>query len=193
MLSFSAMNLILASKSPYRKELLSRLNIPFSCQASHVDEDIFKEKISDPVQLSLELAFQKAHVVYQDNLDSVVIGSDQVSVLEGLVLGKPHTEENAIHQLKLMAGKIHQLHTSVCVLGLSKPIKWTNTTNLTMRNLSEREIENYVTADQPLDCAGSYKIESLGVSLFDKVETEDFTAIVGLPLMQLSHYLNPLK
>lgn len=183
------MSLILASTSPYRKELLSRLQLDFTCLPSHVDEDSFKEKISDPLSLSQELAFQKAKAVFDHNPDSIVIGSDQVSVLGDTVLGKPHTVERACEQLSKMSGQTHQLHTSVCILGMKEEVRWTNTTHLTMRSLTPQEIEDYVTRDQPLDCAGSYKVESLGISLFNRIDTEDFTAIVGLPLMKLSQYL----
>lgn len=183
-------SLILASTSPYRRELLERLQIPFSALDSKVDEDPFKEDITDPMILTKTLAFEKAKAIFKDHPEDYVIGSDQISLFEGEILGKPGSAEAAIIQLRKVAGKSHQLITSTCILGPNGFVyEWTNITTLTMRELSLDEIKRYVEKDDPLYCAGSYKIESLGISLFDSIETEDSTAIVGLPLIELSKKL----
>ena len=121
---------------------------------------------------------------------SLVIGSDQVISLDGAIFGKPKTRENAIKQLLTLQKSPHQLITSVCIATESKTINFSNQTKLTIRrDLSREDISNYVSKDDPLDCAGSYKIEGMGIALFEKVETTDFTSIIGLPLMELSKHL----
>ncbi len=186
-------NLILASTSPYRKELLERLHIPFEAKDSQVDEDPFKEDITDPMVLTKTLAYEKAKAVFQTHPQSYVIGGDQISLFEGEVLGKPGTKEAAVVQLRKVAGKSHELITSTCILGPNGFVyEWTNRTKLTMRELGLEEIKRYVEKDDPIYCAGSYKIESLGISLFDSIETEDSTAIIGLPLLELSKQLRNL-
>lgn len=187
------LTLILASTSPYRKELLERLKIPFDCIASEVDEDSYKEKITDPATLTTRLALEKADSVFKIYPQSTVIGGDQVSVINGQILGKPYTFEGACSQLTLLSGKTHKLLTSVCIMSPNQDaIQWTNITSLAMRPLTRAEIEDYVKSDDPLNCAGSYKIEALGISLFESIQTEDFTAITGLPLMQLGHHLRQI-
>lgn len=189
--------LILASTSPYRAELLERFEIPFEQIDSRVDEDLYKEKISDPLELAKTLAYEKAKSVFINNPDAVVIGGDQVSLFgpndrtgeHALVLGKPGNFENAVSQLSLLEGHRHQLITCVCVLSENSEESFQDITTLKMRELSNEEIKRYVTREEPYYCAGSYKIETVGISLFDEVQTNDFTAIVGLPLIQLSKAL----
>lgn len=190
--------LILASTSPYRAELLSRLDLSFEAVDSRIDEDGYKDKINDPLELARTLAYQKAKSVFNNSPNSFVIGGDQVSLIpaqessnkEAAVLGKPGNFENAVNQIKKLQGRTHQLVTCVCVLG---PEEFRDDiediTSLTMRKLSPSEIESYVKKEEPYNCAGSYKIESLGIALFDKVQTNDSTAIVGLPLIELSKTL----
>ena len=177
--------LILASTSPYRRELLARLGVPFQCESPGVDEDAAKRAISDPVVLAEHLASAKAQAVAERFPDAVVIGSDQLAAVDGEVLGKPGTAERSVEQLERLAGRTHELVTAVCVLRKrdGRTATHTDRTLLTMRNLAREEFERYVAADRPLDCAGSYKIEAAGIALFSRIETEDFTAITGLPLM----------
>ncbi len=179
--------LILASASPYRKSLLERLGLPFECVASEVDEDQYKSEIKDAVQLTKTLAKAKAHSVLRSHPESFVIGGDQVSLFNEEVLGKPHTFEKACDQLQKLQGHNHQLVTATCLLGSQGFEKtWVETIELTMRPLTHDEIKRYVEKDQPLDCAGSYKIEKLGISLFENIKGYDQTAIVGMPLMSLA-------
>ena len=185
--------LILASTSPYRKELLERLMIPFQTQDSQVDEDQFKNDISDPLVLTKTLAFEKAKSVFNHKEDSYIIGGDQIGLFENQILGKPKTKENAVVQLRKLAGKTHELITSTCILGPNGFVyEWTSHTTLRMRSLTLEEIKRYIDKDDPLNCAGSYKIESVGISLFESIQTEDSTAIVGLPLIELSKVLRTL-
>ncbi len=183
-------DLILASTSPYRRELLERLQIPFQAMDSGVDEDPFKEDITDPMVLTKTLAFEKAKAISKTHPHSYVIGGDQISLFEGEILGKPGSKEAAVIQLRKVAGKSHELITSTCILGPKGYVyEWTNRTTLTMRDLTLDEIKRYVEKDNPIYCAGSYKIETLGISLFDSIITEDHTAIIGLPLIHLSKKL----
>ncbi len=183
--------LILASTSPYRRALLKRLGVPFRYVDPNVDEGAFKLTNADPVELSARLAAAKAQAVAARFPDAVVIGSDQVAAIDGEVLGKPGTAENAVRQLSRLSGRSHELVTSVCVVRQADGERPTHTdrTRLTMRALSVEEIARYVAIDAPTDCAGSYKIESAGISLFEAIETQDFTAITGLPLIALCRIL----
>lgn len=182
--------LILASASPYRKALLERLHIGFEGIASEVDEDQYKEDIKDAVELTKALAKAKARSVYRTHQDAYVIGGDQVSLFNHEILGKPHIEENAIKQLLKLQGNSHELVTATCLLGPNGHEKtWVERIKLTMRPMSESEIKRYVEKERPLDCAGSYKIEGLGISLFEKIEGHDQTAIIGMPLMSLASRL----
>lgn len=188
----------LASTSPYRRQLLSRLALPFDYRNPEVDEDNFKEKIVDPRELTEVLAREKANAVASKLLKEgeknfIVIGGDQVSVFNNEILGKPGTKEGAIEQLLKLQGQTHTLETATAISsaqsGTLKFEVWRETIHLTMRPLSREEIERYVDYDKPLDCAGSYKIEGLGISLFKQIEGQDQTAIIGLPLMMLSERL----
>jgi len=181
--------LILASSSPYRRALLEKLCLPFAGLDPGLDEQPFKEKISDPEELTATLAYEKAFIIHNLNPEAVVIGGDQVSLFENSILGKPGNNENAFAQLKLLQGKTHHLVTAVCLIGPNGREAFIDKTTLKMRALTDREISSYIEMDNPLDCAGSYKIEKLGISLFDSIDTEDHTAIVGLPLMKLSKVL----
>jgi len=186
-------SLILASTSPYRRELLERLQIPFEALDSKVDEAPFKEDITDPLILTKTLAYEKAKAIFKNHPNSVVIGSDQISLFNDELLGKPKSKAAAIIQLRKMAGKSHELIPSTCILGPQGYVyQWTNHTLLKMRELTLEEIKRYIEKDDPLHCAGSYKIESLGISLFDAIETQDSTAIVGLPLIELSKKLREI-
>lgn len=179
--------LILASTSKYRQELLARLAYAFTSQAPLIDEENEKDPSLTPRALAEHLAFKKAESLAHPN--KVVIGGDQLIAFEGRILGKAHTSERAIEQLWSMQGKRHELITSVCVFDGLKTYRHTDITTMTMKPLSLPQIERYVKLDQATDCAGSYKIEKHGIMLFDQIETQDFTAIQGLPLIALSKIL----
>lgn len=181
--------IILASSSPYRKALLERLGIEFDCISPDVDEDSYKAKISDPIELAQVLAEKKAMAISSNHPDAIVIGSDQLLHFEGKALGKAGSIEKAFDQLKMLSGKTHELITSHCIINMGQKQIETNVTKLKMRNLSESAIKNYLISDNPIDCAGSYKLELKGISLFEKIETEDHTAIIGLPLLSVGNAL----
>lgn len=175
--------LILASASVYRKNLLERLGLNFECIPADIDEDLYKEKIKDPEQLVKVLAFEKAKVVFEQNQDAIIIGSDQLAYVNNQVLGKTGSFEASVEQLKLLRNKEHKLLTAFCIMSSSKIVEKTNITTLKMKNLSDLQIKNYLSQDNPFDCAGSYKLELRGISLFEYIDTTDHTAIIGLPLI----------
>jgi len=181
--------LILASSSPYRIELLNRLNIPFSSHSPKVDESQFKQKGFSPDQLAIELAKAKAIKLSGEFSTSIIIGSDQVASLDGEIFDKPGSIENAQRQLQSLHGKTHQLITAVYLWSEQKSSSFINITNLEMNSLTSQQISRYVELEQPLNCAGSYKIEGLGISLFKNVNMSDYTSIIGLPLIELCQHL----
>ena len=178
--------LILASGSPYRRELLQRLNLEFKVHAADVDERTFETPDRTPRDVALVLAIRKARTVLALYPDAIVIGSDQVVSLNGAVLGKPGSEPGAIAQLRRLSGENHQLVTAVAVISQLQESTFVNATSMWMRALSEDEVLRYVRQDCPWDCAGSYRIEALGIALFDRIDCADFTAIMGLPLLELA-------
>ncbi len=184
--------LILASTSKYRSALLKQLNYEFSCVAPNVDEDQYKNQGHSPLALSQILSKLKAQEVFSRHQNACVIGSDQVCHFDGNILSKPKTIERAIEQLTKMQGKTHELITAVTIFSPDSEVTFTNTTKLSMRKLSTDEITRYVQEDMPLDCAGSYKLESSGIKLFTKIEMDDHTSIIGLPLIQLTTHLNQI-
>jgi septum formation protein len=178
--------LVLASTSKYRGELLSQLGWEFEACAPGVDEEKVKETGLAPRELALMLSQMKAHAVFVKYPQSCVIGSDQVCTLEGNIFDKPGTIERAAQQLCLMQGKAHELLTAVTVLYPGGIEAFVNRTVLHMRPLTLAQIHDYLKQDTPLDCAGSYKLESAGIKLFSHIEMSDHTAIIGLPLVQLT-------
>lgn len=185
-----ALPLILASTSPYRRVLLERLGVPFSVRAPSCDEDAFKDGRLAPKELAERLALEKARSVALSEPEGHVIGSDQVVDLEGEILGKPGSVHAAERQLARLSGKEHRLITAVAVVGPDGDVaRHTDVTRLRMRSLSEQEIARYVAHDRPLDCAGSYKIECLGIALFEHIACADYSAISGLPLLALAELL----
>jgi septum formation protein len=184
--------LILASTSRYRQELLARLRISFQSVAPGVDESHWHRTACSPEDLARDLARAKAMAVADRFPDAVVIGSDQVASLGSTLLTKPGSADRAIEQLMMLAGKTHQLSTAVCVVSPGRVDESVDVTRLLMRKLSAEAVARYVLADMPTDCAGAYKIESLGISLFERVETADPTAIVGLPLTFVAETLRKL-
>lgn len=181
--------LILASGSPYRRELLQRLKLDFVVHAADIDERSFERHDRSPRDVASILAAEKARRVLAVYPESVVIGSDQVVSLNGAVLGKPGSEQAAIEQLRRLSGRGHQLITAVAVISQFRESSFVNETSMRMRSLTEDEVIRYVRQDRPWDCAGSYRIEALGIALFDAIECGDFTAITGLPLLELASVL----
>ena len=180
--------LILASSSRYRRELLDRLGLPYTTVSPDVDETPLENEA--PAALALRLAHLKAEAVAKMHPDAIVIGSDQVCDLAGTPLGKPHTFEKAVAQLKAMQGKRLVFHTAVCVIAPTVPVQDTvSDTVITMRTLSDAAIRDYVEREKPFDCAGSAKIEKLGIALMDSVTSDDPTSLIGLPLMRLTTML----
>jgi septum formation protein len=187
----SPRQLVLASTSRYRRELLARLGVAFEAIDPGVDEDAFKLEARGPEQLVATLALEKARACAALRPAAVLIGGDQCAEIDGETLGKPGTVEQAIAQLGRLSGRTHRLLTALCVMDASSGRELVHVDQhwLTVRGLSGSQIASYVRRDQPLDCAGSYKIESLGVALFERIEGRDPTAITGLPLMKLTEML----
>lgn len=183
--------LILASTSKYRFELLSRLAYKFSAMAPLVDEEKEKDLSLPPRALAEKLARVKAASL--QGPEKVVIGGDQLIAFEGRILGKSHTPERAVAELMSLQGKTHELITAICVFDGSMTYTHTDITRMTMKKRTREQVERYVQLDEPMDCAGSYKAESHGIMLFDKIETDDFTAIQGLPLIALGKILENLN
>ena len=174
--------LILASTSPYRRELLLRLRIVFDVSRPDVDEAALPGEVPDA--LAMRLACAKAHAVAAQSRDAWVLGSDQVADFDGRALGKPGTREAAIAQLAAMRGQVVRFHTAVCLARADgREFTAHDLTTVHFRDCSDSEIERYVDAEQPFDCAGSFKSEGLGIALFDHIESRDPTALVGLPLI----------
>lgn len=182
--------LILGSTSRYRKELLSRLRIPFEVAAPDVDETPLKDEA--PANLALRLALAKAKAVAQKYPQAVVIGSDQVADLEGTPLGKPGNHANAVLQLQRMRGKTVIFQTALSVICLATGFEKTDlaAVKVKFRHLTDEEIEAYLRAEEPYDCAGSAKSEGLGIALLDAIENDDPTALVGLPLIRTCQMLS---
>ena len=176
--------LILASSSAYRRQLLQRLRIPFTVEAPEVDESPFPDE--EPSALARRLALAKAHAVATRFPQAVVIGSDQVADLNGLALGKPGNHARAVSQLRQMSGQAVVFQTAVAVVCLQRGFEEQSlaAVKVEFRDLSEQEIENYLQAEQPYDCAGSAKSEGLGIALLASIVSDDPTALVGLPLIR---------
>ena len=187
--------IILGSSSSYRKGLLQRLNLPFECHSPNIDETPFsKESAKDLVK---RLTLTKAKAVHQERISSglnddvLIITSDQVAVLNSVILGKPHTQTNAIKQLTTFSGQKVSFLTGLCLFDQeSQTYQYElNEFHVYFRHLTQQEISRYVAIEQPLDCAGSFKCEGLGVCLFERMEGDDPTSLIGLPLILLSKFL----
>ncbi|UZG45244.1 Maf family nucleotide pyrophosphatase [Caldimonas thermodepolymerans] len=176
--------LILGSTSRYRRELLERLRLPFDVVSPQVDET--PDDGEAPAALAQRLALAKARAVAALHPDAVVIGSDQVADLAGRPIGKPGTHDNAVRQLREMSGQAVVFQTAVAVVCQATGFERVQLAPVTVRfrTLSDAEIENYLRAEQPYDCAGSAKSEGLGVALLEAIESDDPTALVGLPLIR---------
>jgi septum formation protein len=179
------LSLILASSSIYRKELLTRLQIPFSCISPDVDESALDNEL--PQETALRLAQVKAKKVGSNNPNALIIGCDQVATLDNVQLGKPMNHANATQQLRMMRGREVVFHSALCLY---------NPTTLNMqaevvpyfvkfRELSDAQIESYLIKEQPYHCAGSAKSEGLGIAIIEKMTGEDPNSLIGLPLIKL--------
>ena len=184
------MEIVLASTSPYRRNLMRRLGLPFQCVSPEVDEDL--EAGEEPEHRAIRLARLKAQSAASTKLSSpsLCIGSDQVACLGDRLLRKPGTDERAAEQLAAASGNLLKFWTGVCVASDSGKF-WSRlvTCEVQMRELSSDEIDHYIAVDRPLDCAGSFKWEALGISLFEFVRSPDPTALEGLPLIALCDLL----
>ena len=188
-LTASGRTLILGSTSRYRKELLSRLQIPFETAAPDVDETPHINE--SPKDLALRLALAKARAVALKNPEAIVIGSDQVADLEGAPLGKPGNHTNATLQLQRMRGKTVIFQTALSVVCIATGYQRTDLAEVKVkfRDLSDAEIETYLRAEEPYDCAGSAKSEGLGIALLDSIDNDDPSALIGLPLIRTCQML----
>ncbi len=185
--------LILGSSSIYRKELLTRLGLPFEVMVPNIDETATHGE--SPEATVLRLAQQKAVAIAATVPNAIIIGSDQVATLDGEQIGKPGTHENALRQLQKMRGRKVVFHTALCLFdgrsGIASPqIQLKNIqTFVTFRNLPDAELDAYLRIEQPYDCAGSAKNEGLGIAILEKIESSDPTALTGLPLIALTSML----
>jgi septum formation protein len=179
-----APRLILASTSRYRRELLERLRLPFEVRAPEVDELPLNSEA--PGAMAERLALAKARAVAAGHRDAVVIGSDQVAELDGQAIGKPHSHARAVAQLRSMSGRRVIFHTAVAVVSLARHFARCSLAPVavTFRTLGDHEIEHYLRIDQPYDCAGSAKCEGLGIALVSAIDSDDPTALIGLPLIR---------
>ncbi|MGV6851653.1 MAG: Maf family protein [bacterium] len=190
------MQLILGSSSPYRKALLERLNLPFAQHSPDIDECYLEhEEVPDYV---CRLSREKAQTIAKRFPDACIIASDQTAVCGNLILGKPGTIEKAHEQLHNLSGRTVTFYTGLCVLFQENMHVAMDTTTVHFRSLSEAEISRYIEIEQPLNCAGSFKSEGLGICLFERITSEDPTALMGLPLIQTANVLrtigiNPLE
>ena len=181
--------LVLGSTSRYRRELLERLGLPFTVAAPHTDET--PQPGETPRALALRLALAKARAVAQQHPDAVVIGSDQVADLAGQPLGKPGEHARAVQQLRQMRGQTVVFQTAVAVVCAATGFEQVDLApvEVKFRDLSDAEIERYLRAEQPYDCAGSAKSEGLGIALLDAIHSDDPTALIGLPLIRTCRML----
>ncbi len=181
--------LVLASTSVYRKELLARLGLPFITAAPKVDETPLPDET--PPQLVRRLAELKARAVAARYPGALIIGSDQVAVIDGQILGKPGNHERAVAQLRLASGKRLDFLTGLCLFNAASSSMQIEVVffGVVFRYLSDQQIENYLRREQPYHCAGSFKSEALGVALCERFDGEDPSAVIGLPLIRLIRML----
>lgn len=178
--------LILASTSPYRRELLARLRLAFESMPPEVPEEHLEGE--SPADRSLRLALAKAQAVARLHPGALVIGSDQVAAVGEQLLGKPGDAVRCRAQLATLSGKTARFYTACALLGVNAGVRLAHidTTTVVFRSLSAAEIERYVACEQPYDCAGGFKAEGLGVALFECIESQDPTALIGLPLIWIA-------
>lgn len=189
------MRLILASSSRYRQEMLARLGLPFTAIPPNIDETPLPQE--NPAQLALRLSIEKAQAVAMQHPDALVIGSDQVATMDGDPIGKPGSFERAQAQLRRLSGQAVEFHSALCVTDGKRQETADVVTICRFRALGDAEIDTYLQRERPFDTAGSAKAEGLGIALMDSMQSDDPTAIIGLPLIALcrmlcSFGLNPL-
>lgn len=188
-MSISPLKIVLGSTSPFRKELLQRFNLNFITDSPDIDETPLANET--PKDYVLRLSLEKAKAVATRHPEALVIGSDQCSVLNGEIRGKPHTHENAVKQLTESSNKRVSFYTGLCLYDSSEHTYQLELIpfHVDFRELTKSEIESYLKAEQPYSCAGSFKSEGLGISLFKRMEGDDPTALIGLPLIKLATML----
>lgn len=177
--------LVLGSSSPYRKALLEKLDLSFDCDSPDIDETPLKNE--HPKDMVARLAKAKADAIAVRHPQAIIIASDQCATLDGKIIGKPGNHENAIEQLKQASGRTVTFYTSLCVFNASIN-QYEETVEpfyVYFRELSDQQIDNYLKKEEPYNCAGSFKSEGLGISLFDRLEGNDPNTLIGLPLIQL--------
>lgn len=181
--------LILASTSPYRRELLARLGLPFEVARPDTDESPFPGE--SPEALAIRLAHAKAEAIARLQPCAWVIGSDQVAECGGAALGKPGGRDAALAQLRAASGREVHFHTAVCLMRIDghERFQALDRTTVRFRDLHETELARYIEREQPYDCAGSFKSEGLGISLFEHIRNDDPTALIGLPLIAVCRML----
>jgi septum formation protein len=181
--------LVLASTSPYRRELLGRLGLPFVVAAPRIDETPVRGEA--PSATALRLAQMKARAVAPGHPGSLIVGSDQVAEVDGVAVSKPGSHEAALAQLRGMRGRTILFRTGVCLLDAASGRVQCDLVDVasTFRVLDDAEIENYLRRERPYDCAGAVKSEGLGIALFARIESDDPTALIGLPLIRLVDFL----
>jgi len=182
-------NLILASSSPFRRQILDKLNLEYSCISPDIDESALENESAE--ELVARLSASKAQKIAEEAPNSLIIGSDQVAVLGDEILGKPHTHENAVKQLQKLSGNAVTFLTGLSLLNSETNHCQTEVVpfKVYFRELTTPMIENYLRAEEPYKCAGSFKSEALGIVLFDKLEGEDPNTLIGLPLIRLVRML----
>ncbi len=190
--------LVLGSTSPFRKDILQKLNLPFECAKPNIDETAQINEM--PIQLVERLAIEKAKAAAKGYSDALVIGSDQVAVCNNNILGKPHNFENAVKQLTQFSGQQVTFYTGLCVYDVTKnkSLSLVEPFSVHFNQLTSVDIENYLHAEEPYNCAGSFKSEGLGICLFEKLVGNDPNTLIGLPLIKLiellkQHGLNVLE
>lgn len=181
--------LLLASSSPFRQALLAKLGLPFTCASPDIDESPLQGETAG--QLVVRLAQQKALALADSAPQSLIIGSDQAGVLNGTFLGKPHTAARAHEQLRAASGQCVTFYTGLALYCARRRQFWQccETYQVTFRDLRDEEIEAYIAREQPLNCAGSFKSEGLGITLFESLQGRDPNTLVGLPLIALCGFL----
>ena len=184
------MKLILASGSPRRKQLLSLLNIPFTIVVAYIVETIDNDK---PLREEIEkLSYQKAEAVFKDHQDSVVVGSDTIVTLDNKVLGKPHDKQEAWEMLKLLQNNKHTVITAVTILSETKKETFSVVSDVYFYPMSDKEIDEYIDTNEPMDKAGAYAIQGIGSKFIKRIDG-DYHAIMGLPIGELYHKLKRFK
>lgn len=187
------MQLILASTSVYRRAQLQQIGTVFDAVAPPFDEEAAKDLSLSPVELAESLAMGKARSLIATYPQAAILGGDQLVDFDGKIIGKAGSKAAAVDQLVAMSGKMHRLMTSIYLYTPQKIYQHTDIAEMTMRALSREQLDAYVEQDNPIDCAGSYKLECAGMGLFESINSSDFSAIQGLPLLTLNRWFAELR